>query len=52
MQYLEHKIVQFADDINVCVSSISSLNELFLVLKEYEKATNTKEMLTRLKFYG
>ena len=42
MQYLEHKIVQFADDTNACVSSISSLNELFLVLKEYEKATNAK----------
>ena len=37
MQYLEHKIVHFADDTNACVSSISSLNELFLV-KEYEKA--------------
>ena len=42
MQYLEHKIVQFADDINACVSSIFSLNELFLLLKEYEKATNPR----------
>ena len=42
MQYLEHKIVQFADDTEACVSSISSLNELFLVLKEYEKETNAK----------
>ena len=42
MQYLEHKIVQFANDTNVCVSSISSLNEPFLVSKEYEKVKNAK----------
>lgn len=42
VQYLEHKIAQYADDTNVCVSNMTSLDELFKTLADFEKATNAK----------
>ena len=39
---LEHKLSQFADDTSVSVSTIRSIEELFKLLKDYEKATNAK----------
>ena len=39
---LEHKLSQFADDTSVSVSTLKSIEELFKLLKEYEKATNAK----------
>ena len=42
LEYLEHKIVQYADDTNVCVSNIKSLDKLFKVFARFEKATNAK----------
>ena len=40
---LEHKLSQFADDTSVSVSTLKSIEELFKLLKEYEKATNAKK---------
>ena len=42
LNHLEHKLVQYADDTNVCISTIESIKELFLMLNDYEKATNAK----------
>ena len=42
LEQLEHKIVQYADDTNVCITNMSSLEELFKTLTKYEKATNAK----------
>ena len=39
---LEHKGVQYADDMNICVTDMPSLDELFVVLNKFEKATNAK----------
>jgi hypothetical protein len=39
---LEHKLSQFADNTSVSVSTLKSIEELFKLLKEYEKATNAK----------
>jgi len=42
LEHLEHKIVQHADDTNVCVSTIKSIDELFKTFDKFEKATNAK----------
>ena len=42
LQPLEHKIVQYADDNCVGVSSMTSLKELFVTLNKFEKATNAR----------
>ena len=42
LEYLEHKIVQHADDTNVCVSTIKSIEELFKTFDKFERATNAK----------
>ena len=38
----EHKVSQYADDMNVVITTLESLFELFNVLKKYESATNAK----------
>ena len=42
LQPLEHKIGQYADDTETCVTDMTSLNELFTTLDKYQKATNAK----------
>lgn len=42
MQPVEHKSVQYADDMNVGVTSMSALDELMKTLEKYERATNAK----------
>lgn len=39
---LEHKLVQFADDMEVCVSSNRSIDFLFETLAKFERASNAK----------
>ena len=38
----EHKISQYADDMNAVVTTEPSIDELFTVLDKYERATNAK----------
>ena len=38
----EHKISQYADDMNAVVTTEASIEELFTVLDKYERATNAK----------
>ena len=42
LQPLEHKIGQYADDTEICVTDMPSLKELFTTLDKYQKATNAK----------
>ena len=42
LTYLEHKLAQYADDLKVCVTNLDSLNELFIVCKKFENATNAR----------
>ena len=42
LEPLEHKINQFADDLEVCVTSIRSIDHLFETLSKFEKATNAR----------
>ena len=42
LEHLEHKTVQYADDMHICITSMPSLKELFRTLNKFEKATNAK----------
>ena len=42
LQPLEHKIGQYADDTETCITDMPSLEELFKTLGKYQKATNAK----------
>ena len=42
LEQLEHKVVGYADDLSVAISNITSLDELFITLSNFEKATNAK----------
>ena len=43
----EHKISQYADDMNVYIRTMASLTELFSLLNKYERATNAKLNVTK-----